>query len=636
MQSVIYCFFAGFLKKIGCLFEYSLLAKVFYAVCSFIQNTVSDSVIGRFFTKEIDSHACFRASVFGKVLSFPVFLAEKISSKVGPFAESITNSSSIIYFIDNWELISIRIYGVGAVAFSLFFTAIRLILNRVTAAALAVGAVTFIIGVIMILINRSLKSIFKGSLVLKSIGGLFSETASGTHSKLFLDDDSISVKGSFSSVIVGLILAVLFCVVPSTVLLLSLGGAAAALMILKYTSFGVFIVAVSSPILPTMLLAGLCGLCVLSLALRLLTDKTYKPVFSPLYGLCGIFALSYFMGTLGSFSFFSSAKIFMLYIMFILFYVTAVNVLKDKKVYTALLTAFVLIGGLCALYGVMQNFLGFVSTDSWVDKNMFENIRIRVYSTFDNPNVLGEYLVLLIPLTLALVARSKKTAHKLIYFAVLCIMAMCLVFTWSRGAWLGAMLAVMIFLVAMDKRWALCALLIIIAIPFAPVILGSHSAVIGRITSIGNTADTSTAYRISIWRSSIGIIKDFWLGGIGPGSDSFSFVYQKYAASGAKFAHHSHNLFLQLAVELGIGGLLAFIALIIKFIKSSVITLARGREKTLYNAVVIAGTSGIIGLLFQGMTDYIWYNYKMLLVFWIVLALTSAANRFSTYGGDKP
>ena len=37
---------------------------------------------------------------------------------------------------------------------------------------------------------------------------------------------------------------------------------------------------------------------------------------------------------------------------------------------------------------------------------------------------------------------------------------------------------------------------------------------------------------------------------------------------------------------------------------------------------------GISGVLVQGFTDYMWYNYRVYLMFWICLGLTAAFARF--------
>ena len=43
----------------------------------------------------------------------------------------------------------------------------------------------------------------------------------------------------------------------------------------------------------------------------------------------------------------------------------------------------------------------------------------------------------------------------------------------------------------------------------------------------------------------------------------------------------------------------------------------------------LAGFSGLMGVLLQGMTDYIWYNYRVFLMFWVVMGLTAAVQRIS-------
>ena len=37
--------------------------------------------------------------------------------------------------------------------------------------------------------------------------------------------------------------------------------------------------------------------------------------------------------------------------------------------------------------------------------------------------------------------------------------------------------------------------------------------------------------------------------------------------------------------------------------------------------IVIALGAGFLGFMFQGLTDYVWYNYKILMIYWIIIAL---------------
>ena len=322
----------------------------------------------------------------------------------------------------------------------------------------------------------------------------------------------------------------------------------------------------------------------------------------------------------------------LIYIAFVLFYFVAFQTLSTRKKWYGALISFLCVAALVALYGVYQNFAGVSSTASWVDKTMFTNIKTRVYSTFDNPNVLGEFLVMTIPVSLAVIWKSKTDGQKCLYSLVFLLLAACMIFTWSRGAWLGILLAAALFLMISDKRWALFA---VAGVLLLPVLLGSGSAIADRILSIGNTKDTSTAYRVSIWRASIHMIQDFWLSGIGPGSEAFSMIYPKYALAGANFALHSHNLFLQILVEAGIAGITAFLAMLLAFFRQCFSLPVYKNRKTVSGALCIALACGVLGFLFQGLTDNVWYNYKMVLIFWIMLAFASSAAAPDFDGGER-
>lgn len=40
-----------------------------------------------------------------------------------------------------------------------------------------------------------------------------------------------------------------------------------------------------------------------------------------------------------------------------------------------------------------------------------------------------------------------------------------------------------------------------------------------------------------------------------------------------------------------------------------------------------AGFCGVFAVLLQGVTDYVWYNYRIFLLFWLIIGLTSAIGR---------
>lgn len=75
------------------------------------------------------------------------------------------------------------------------------------------------------------------------------------------------------------------------------------------------------------------------------------------------------------------------------------------------MTALVLGCLLVAGYGVYENYFGALLT-IWQDTEMFGDIAGRVTSTFGNPNVLGEYLIMAIPFALAMLLTGEKRSGR--------------------------------------------------------------------------------------------------------------------------------------------------------------------------------------------------------------------------------
>ena len=56
-------------------------------------------------------------------------------------------------------------------------------------------------------------------------------------------------------------------------------------------------------------------------------------------------------------------------------------------------------------------------------------------------------------------------------------------------------------------------------------------------------------------------------------------------------------------------------------------TYLRGRSDKASRAIVASGICAIVALLLMGVTDHIWYNYRIFYLFWIVMGLTVAQMR---------
>lgn len=425
----------------------------------------------------------------------------------------------------------------------------------------------------------------------------------------------------YTPFIAGMILGLLSIAVNPLYIVLGIVGLVLVYSVVNIPEFGVFIIAVAAPFAPTMVLAALTLFVTLCALLKIVCGKR-----SVKFGLIDlaitVFGAITILGGIVSPDPSGSIKPALIYTVFILAYFLVANLIRTRQWLNRCLWGMTLSLFAVSAYGIMQYVFGFGAV-TWQDTSMFSDISGRVFSTFENPNVLAEYLIMLIPLAIALVFDSSKHSAKGVALVTLAASVLCLVFTWSRGAWLGFIFGVLVFLLIYSKKILAALFALTALIPFLPFVL--PDSVINRFSSIGNIADSSTSYRVNIWTGVMRMLKDHWFTGIGTGLPAFSKVYPGYSLSGIESAPHAHNLFLQIITEHGVVALIIFILIIFLFVQSvfSFGKYESGKSKLTASALMC----GILAVLLQGLTDYIWYNYRVYLIFWLVIGLTTAVRR---------
>ncbi len=154
--------------------------------------------------------------------------------------------------------------------------------------------------------------------------------------------------------------------------------------------------------------------------------------------------------------------------------------------------------------------------------------------------------------------------------AALAVGACALVLTGSRGAWAGAVAGGLVAgaLAATARRWparfkivtlGVAAALFLAALGLTAAVSAWPGAdrVLGGVTG----ADNSVLSRAQLWRDGLALIGDYPFTGSGAGSTMM--VYSTYAMLlHVGYISHAHNLFLQIALEQGLPGLIAFLGLL--------------------------------------------------------------------------
>ncbi len=371
-----------------------------------------------------------------------------------------------------------------------------------------------------------------------------------------------------------------------------------------------------APLLPTMAVLAIVMISFVALFLQLVCEKK-RMTYQVLTKYVLLYAFVYLFATIFSVSLQDSLLGGILSVAFTLFFVVISQSVDSKKKADILVRALIIIGALVSVYGFYQYMHQDQFSGQWVDADMFSSITFRVYSTLENPNVLGEYFLLVLPFAASIFLTAKNKADRFVSFICGCAMLVCLVLTYSRGCYLGLLVSAAAFLVLIDRRFLLLGILGLLALPFV-----LPDTILNRFLSIGNMEDSSTSYRVYIWMGTLAMLKDYWFSGIGPGIGAFNKVYPFYAYHSVS-APHSHNLFLQIFCDAGVIGFMVFASIIWMFYRlgfRAVSVEKNWREKI----HLIAGISAISGFMVQSLTDYTFYNYRVMLLFWAVLGLTAA------------
>ena len=236
----------------------------------------------------------------------------------------------------------------------------------------------------------------------------------------------------------------------------------------------------------------------------------------------------------------------------------------------------------------------------------------KVYSVFYNPNILAEYLIMLIPISVGLFWYNKEIKKKVLYLGTTLVMTLALILTLSRGGWLGFAFSAFVFILIIERKL----LLSIIPISVLGIYLLPQS-IINRILSIGNMADSSNAYRLKMWEITRQIIKDNWKAGVGFGHLPFKQTFESYIRTMPTY--HAHNTFLEVAAEIGIPGLIVFLFFLFIIFKYGILKIYNSQDR--YIKVLGAGViSGLAGVLLHGLVENVLYIPRIIITFWMMIS----------------
>lgn len=287
------------------------------------------------------------------------------------------------------------------------------------------------------------------------------------------------------------------------------------------------------------------------------------------------------------------------------------------------------------LYAIYQTIKGVPFDPSLTDLTLNEGMAGRAYSSMGNPNNYAELLILTLPFYAAVIFNSKSMLKRLVFIVLLLPPLLGLFTTGSRSSWIA--LVISIIVLVFFKEWRLIPLVIILGVLAFPLLPYISPTVYKRVLTIFNSNDTSIGYRGLIYQTIEPMFKDFWLTGVGLGAgvesapfmkilQRYSLYYLQKSVPGGYVTTppHTHNLFLQIWIEVGFMGILTFIWFIFRLFKKCMLSIFNKVNDSIRH-IFMAGLAALSGILVMGVPEHVWFYPRIMLFFWVIVGIMLAA-----------
>lgn len=382
----------------------------------------------------------------------------------------------------------------------------------------------------------------------------------------------------------------------------------------------------------------------------------FKKVFSginlPIY----LFVLTGFISVCYSVSIALSLKGFFFKLLEgVTLYFIVTETVSNRKKLDWILVTMILSMLLIGVDGIFQFMAG------WDFLRHYPNLG-RISASFINPNGLGGWLTIMLPLAFSILwvvkNRQPKKVIKFALWILTGILILCLALSRSRGASVGLVFGMIFFIfviffvkVKKSKTFLIVlALILAVSLLAAPYFINAHTELarlIKESPGINSWDDAATfiknflfsvkkylvpimiekdIVRTHLWREALLIIKDFPV--FGCGLNTYSIVAPRYKSGLAEAGIYAHNSYLQMAAETGIVGLISFVLVIVSLFTISLMSLKNIKD-SFYSGILLGLLVGLFGFLVHSFFDVNFYALQLATLMWFIMGLIIAVQRIA-------
>lgn len=292
---------------------------------------------------------------------------------------------------------------------------------------------------------------------------------------------------------------------------------------------------------------------------------------------------------------------------------------KAKKLFTILISVSALVG----FYAIWQHYSGM---DLYRHRMLEPRGDVFLsLGLFDHHLTFGGYYMLVFLLAFVfLISAGGSGLLRISSFVASVVLGFSLVFSYARSAWLGAVAGGLSYGLLKGGRFILFLVLGLIVLCLLIYFVEPTSW--ERIKEIDLSKDQPGSTRIRLWQTSINMIRDKPIWGIGLGN--FSRIFDRYKVEGTyDTTCHPHNDFLNVAVNSGILGLLAYLSIWAVFLYSTVKSVLKKPPRGFRYAARMGGIIAVVAFLVAGLFQCYYTDAEVNMLVMFILGLTTILNR---------
>ncbi len=290
---------------------------------------------------------------------------------------------------------------------------------------------------------------------------------------------------------------------------------------------------------------------------------------------------------------------------------------RERKLRNALFFTLIVSATASGLYGVILFLLG-----------RGAGTLSRTAGSFSNAMTFGGVMLLLCSLFFSMAVSAKMNGRiRLAASIAFPVTLVALFFSFTRSSWLGMICSVSVILLLQRKRLLPCYLLLVLLLYF--LLPAPYK---GRIASIWDPGYRTNVHRLQMIEGGWRIFKDHWIIGVGP--IDLAELYEEQKPEGAVYIYgHLHNNVINVAVTLGVIGLMLFLYLWYAFFRLMAGNLRSGIPPP--ERAWVAGSIGALsGFLVNGLFEWNFADAEVITLVYIIVG-SNVAIRAGLAGAEN-